>query len=181
MNSGVKKWILLKTFIFKYAFWREGKSRCIWRKIKTIKRYNSLISRLCFKNTWKKNIKKAGSVNLFQKGQLCLYFQVSYLKMFKSIHCCKKLRSIVSHEVLFIWLTTVAVTLTLSLKWKSVWRRLSVKTCIMLKPVNWLSLNVKWVASTWHKASLKGAFEKTLKSLKMLKFVKNTLKFLKCC
>ena len=103
------------------------------------------------------------------------------LKMFKSIHCCKKLGSIVSHEVLFIWLTTVAVTLTLSLKRKSVWRRLSVKTCIMLKPVNWLSLNVKWVASTWHKASLKGAFEKTLKSLKLLKFVKNTLKFLKCC
>ena len=29
------------------------------------------------------------------------------------------------------------------------------------------------------KAALKGAFEKTLKSLKMLKFVKNTLKFLK--
>ena len=42
------------------------------------------------------------------------------LKMFKSIHCCKKLGSIVSRGVLFIYLTTVTVTLTLNLKWKSV-------------------------------------------------------------
>ena len=36
--------------------------------------------------------RKAGSVNLFQKGQFCLNFQDSFfLKIFKSIYCCKKL------------------------------------------------------------------------------------------
>ena len=75
----------------------------------------------------------------------------------------------------------ITLTLTLKLKWKSARKHLflSVKTRIMLKPVNWLSLNVKWVTSTWHKISLKEAFEQALKSPELIKIAKNALKLLK--
>ena len=122
--------------------------------------YHVYASKIHRKETWKSRICEFVS----KMTALLLLSGVILLKMFKSIHCCRKLGSIVSREVLFIWLTTVTVTLILSLKWKSVWRRLSVKICIMLKPDKWLSFNVKRVAFTWHKASLKGAFEKTLKN-----------------
>ena len=36
MNSSVKNWIL-KTSIFNHVFRWKGESRCIWRKMKTIK------------------------------------------------------------------------------------------------------------------------------------------------
>ena len=48
----------------------------------------------------------------------------------------------------------------------------------MLQPANKLLLNFKWVASTWHKISLKGAFGKTLQPPKLSKIMKNVLKLL---
>ena len=76
-------------------------------------------------------------------------------------------------------LTTATLTLILTLKWKPTLGYLKVKTCIMLKPVNWLLLKVKWAVSTWHKITLNGAFEQILQLPELLKIAENALKLLK--
>ena len=59
------------------------------------------------------------------------------------------------------------------------WQKNQLKTRIMLKPVTWLSLNVKWLASVGLKISLKAAIVQTVKSPELLKIVKTVLKLLK--
>ena len=172
MNCNVKNWMLLKAFILKYVFWRAGKSRCIWRKIKTIKRYDNLISRFASKV----HKKKQDQWICFKKGGLDFQFHSpkNNLNLFIAV---KKFH--------FTW---IAIHITdnsnintniKSLTWKSARRHPSVKTRIMVKPINWFSLSFKWLSSTLHKISHRETVAQTLKPPGLLKIVKNALKLLK--